>query len=338
MYLDFSKDVFRQYALNITAINYENQLTPHDAFLLLLLGIDFESINNLCEEVARNIGIDNAKYIGDIISRGPNSIKDAKIKQLILATAYDIIHKGGFLGNKVNEYGFNTSSWISHCLYEGELASNLASRMGLDPDTAKKLGILHDIGRKFNHSGGHITIGYEYLLSLGYKEEAICSITHSFLPVLKNNNLKGNRFANCGPVLEGFYIDDEGNGALREGSKLDDVTRFLENYQYNLYDVLINIADLMADSTGILAPYDRVKLILGRRKNIDSQGISFFKVCLINMLRWLMFSINGDEKNSKQVNITDFPSPDDIERKLQTTSEDFFQMFQKGNSQPQKRY
>lgn len=83
-------------------------------------------------------------------------------------------------------------------------------------------------------------------------------MTHSFV--------NGNRCANNEPAEDGFYVDDTGNPRWEENTAKDDITKFLENYQYNEYDNILTIADLMATDKGIVSPFDRIEDIATRKK------------------------------------------------------------------------
>ena len=84
----------------------------------------------------------------------------------------------------------NSDRWIYHSICVGNTAGKIAealSEKGIDIDIDKtiSLGYVHDIGKRFNESGGvfpHAINGYNYIKELGYDEEyaGIC-IKHSFL-------------------------------------------------------------------------------------------------------------------------------------------------------------
>jgi len=320
MKLDFSSDVFKDRALAITNINYENNITADDAFFIVLKGLDYQTIDNLCEEVKNKLKFGESKKIYEFIQ---SERCNQEFKQIVLDTAYELIHNNIYLGNKIVNDKFNASSWISHSLYEGEVAYSLAIAMGLNGECAKKLGILHDIGRKFDHSFNHVIKGYEYLTLLGLNEEAICCLTHSFLSIPYDNKLKGNRCANCDPSIPGFYVDDNGKGVFKDNSYKDDITLFLENYNYNDYDTILNISDLMAMSSGIVSPYDRM-LDVYTRKTPDSINSPFFKVCFVNSLRRLLYKITNDSMYQEIYNIKEVESIDEL---LINTSDEFISMY-----------
>ena len=262
MKLNFENDYYRKEALeNSKKSNYENNNTSEDAFLLILKDIKKEDLSNLITLIQQtfikkynlNLTEDEAY---EITQRDGLKLE---YKKLLLELAYKCIDNGQHLGNNTILDGkINTSSWMSHSLFEGRLCSQLALKDGLNPETAQKIGILHDYGRKYTHSFEHVIVGFEKLIDLGWNAEAIACLTHSFV--------NGNRCANNEPAEDGFYVDDTGNPRWEENTAKDDITKFLENYQYNEYDNILTIADLMATDKGIVSPFDRIEDIATRKK------------------------------------------------------------------------
>ncbi len=321
MKLDFSSLLFKELAFRCSAVSYETKLTAADAFLLVIKDLDYETLDVLCKIISNDLEIDSIEFYKML----QYDKLDKETKDMILDKAYDIISDGYHLGSKRNG-SYYASSWVEHSLYEGHVASILAHKMGLDEDTAMKLGILHDIGRKFDHSFFHTIKGFEYLTAMGFEKEAICCLTHSFLPVLEEDTLRGNRCACCDPALEGFSVDENGRGVFKDNSMKDDMTLFLEKYNYNSYDIILNIADLMATSNGITSPYERM-LDIYSRKTPDSKNSPFFKVCFINSLNRLLFQMTQDEKYERNRNIKEFSSLDEIDDCLIDTSNDFIDQY-----------
>lgn len=115
------------------------------------------------------------------------------------------------------------------------LASKVADMCGLDSEKAYILGLIHDIGRFFvvdekdelilNDKHRHPIEGYLYLQKLGYGDEARICITHAF-PERKN-------------IYAHMYNDDE-----------KEVIRQVLLKEYNIYDLLIQLADEMSVMNG----------------------------------------------------------------------------------------
>ena len=55
MYLNFENVNYKEAALNTERVNYENGITAADAFIVLLKDVEYDTINNLCTEVAKII-------------------------------------------------------------------------------------------------------------------------------------------------------------------------------------------------------------------------------------------------------------------------------------------
>lgn len=342
--LNFSNEYFKNLAINKIETKYENNFTASDAFMLCIKDIDIENLDNLCTYIQNfysQQGIIISKEDCYMLTQGQTvTIKPEKqiqifeeqitltedLKQIILELAYQCISDGHHLGNKMSGK-FNTSAWLSHSLYQGETAALLASQLNLKPDTARKLGILHDIGRKKTHKFDHTIQGFELLAQENLLDEAICCLTHSFIA---NDKLHGNRCANCDAALPGFYVDNNGKPNWDETTEKDDITYFLESHNYNLYDFIINIADLMATDKGITSPYERVADI-ATRKPIDPKNRKFFLASLINLLNTLM------NINQEQIKATDNISEEEMNQLFQKTSENFYNYFlelrSKNNSQ-----
>ena len=324
IYLNFSNEDYKRKALNTKKVNYENEITSSDAFMILLKDVEYETINNLCIEVATKI----KKIIPEInpqtIYKIINSqVENAEFKKIVLEQAYKMIYEGKKLGTKTDGKR-NASNWIIHCLIEGELMSTLASSAKLDSDTAMKLGILHDIGRKKDHSFMHTVKGFEYLIDQGLINESFCALTHSFSPTPKNGINIGNRCATGDPPIDGFYVNENGEGVFENDALLDDVTFFLENYEYNYYDIILNIADLMSTSEGIKTPFERIQNIYSKREP-DPRNSLFFKVCVINSL--ISFISNIKEEEYTPINSKDINSIEEIDNILLKESDSFMDSY-----------
>ena len=327
MYLNFENEQNRLLALNTKSVNYEEEdgINEADAFIYLIKDVDYQTIDTLCENVSAKLGedIELAKKVDPkTIYALINDKSIPEFKNTILEQAYNLVHEGKKLGTKTDGKR-NASNWIIHCLIEGELIKELAENIGLDPHVAMKLGILHDIGRKFDHSFKHTVKGFEYLIEHGLINESFSTLTHSFLPIVKGDISKGNRCAIGDPPIDGFYINQNGEGVFEENAKLDDVTKFLENYEYSPYDVILNIADLMATSEGVKTPYERMLNIYSKRTP-DPRNSSFFKVCFINALyRFLNESTKESKYHYNLINIKDMDSDEEIDRLLFKVSDIF---------------
>lgn len=117
--------------------------------------------------------------------------------------------------------------WIIHSISVGEVAYRLALALkekgyDMDPEKAKTMGLLHDIGKITGKFTGHVIGGYNFMKEKGYDEE-YCNIalTHSYL----NNDY----------LCTAAGIPDD----------IPFRTEFVKNHEYTLYDKIVNLGDLM---------------------------------------------------------------------------------------------
>jgi len=276
MKLNFSNNHYKERALK-TNIQKENIHTTTDAFFLLINGLSIQDLSNLCNKMVeyyKSIPNPINLTMEDCYRLTQNMNLNELEKKTIEELAYKCIKEGKYLGSKtINDGKINTSSWINHCFYSGEVCAILATELNLDIEFAKVLGMLHDYGRKFDHTFNHTIKGFEALSDLGWDNEAIGCLTHSFV--------NGGRCCNNEPALENFFVDKDGNAKWTHDVVKDDMTLFLDNYKYTYYDVLLNIADLMATDKGIVSPKERIEDIATRRV-IDPTNRGYFLANITN--------------------------------------------------------
>lgn len=277
MVLNFKNDVYKEKALK-AQLSEQDIHSSKDALLLLIKDVSYEDLSNLCEIIK--------DYYASLANPIDLSLEDCykltqsdKLNDIEKTTITNLISRGikekKYLGSKtINNGQINTSSWISHSFYVGEVCSILANKLGLDEDKARTMGLLHDYGRKFNHSFRHIIDGFEALTDLGWNNEAIGCLTHSFV--------NGGRCSNNERAVNGFYLDKDGNANWKKDIVKDDITLFLENYKFTDYDLLLNIADLMATDKGIVSPKKRIADVATRRI-IDPINRGYFLADITNV-------------------------------------------------------
>lgn len=118
--------------------------------------------------------------------------------------------------------------WIEHCLCVGNTAGIIAEKLGMDVDKVKAMGYIHDIGKitGYSYPIHHSITGYEYLRSLDIDDEYACvCMTHSFLD---NTTVDGD----MGMITENM-------------ERYDDICAYVCAHQYDDYDRIINLCDLM---------------------------------------------------------------------------------------------
>ncbi|MBR3887890.1 MAG: HDIG domain-containing protein [Clostridia bacterium] len=312
MKLNFSSEEYKEKArLSSGYGSTDTSITVAEAFMQLIKGVPKEDLSNLCEkiqyklkgegeltlEACYNITQGNIEGIDELISM----LNGKTAAEYVLELAYECLDnplrdektqeeiRGCHLGEKRTKDGkFVSSSWISHSLYEARVAQHLAQKVGLDSRKAGVMALLHDYGRKpteinknGTHDFTHVIKGFEMLTDLGWEAEARACLTHSFI--------NAGRCANCDSAEPGFYIDEKGEPAWEANAELDDVTEVLSGMQYDEYDIILNIADLMATDKGITTPYDRV-LDVATRKTPDPKNRAYFLSEFTNELLEVMQS------------------------------------------------
>ncbi len=133
----------------------------------------------------------------------------------------------------------NPGPWGNHSRVTAHCAERIAAACAdLDSEKAYILGLLHDIGRKFGTRHlGHVSDGYQYMLSLGYDEAAKICLTHSF------NNRTTDEY------IGAFDTTDEELALIKSA---------LSHTVMDDYDRLIQLCDSLAGSTGVLKIEERM--------------------------------------------------------------------------------
>ena len=121
--------------------------------------------------------------------------------------------------------------WEEHSYSVANNAGLIATQApGMDPDKAYVMGLMHDIGRRMGVTGIlHLFDGYDYLMEHGQPELARISLTHSF-------PIKDVR------TFFGKYDCSENQLAFLQ--------TFLEETEYNDYDILIQLCDAISLPNG----------------------------------------------------------------------------------------
>lgn len=316
MKLNFSNKKYKNKAIKIisNSLNSFNSLSKEDAFIILIHGVSFDNLENLCKEISQKLNITAIEAYNMI------QYPTGDMKSLILSTAYELLKKSIHMGKKyTNDRKFNLSSWISHSLYEAKASENIANMLSRDSDFAFCYGLLHDYGRKFSHNFDHVIIGFEHLCDLKLDKYAKGCLTHSFI--------NGERYCNNEYIENGFEIKN-GKVLLNSDAKNEDMYEILENSNYNLYDDILNIADLMATDTNILSPKARINDIAKRRPNIElSKNRCYFIASLCNLLIKIL-NIYGIKSIITNVDIND-TNLEEIKNKFNIISDLFYSTYNK---------
>lgn len=117
--------------------------------------------------------------------------------------------------------------WVSHSRYVADAAARLAAEHpALDPERARILGLLHDVGRREGATHNrHMLDGYRYLTALGYDEAARICLTHSF------------------PIRDIVYAPGRWDTTEEEYAF---IAAYLLGVEYDDYDRLLQLCDALA--------------------------------------------------------------------------------------------
>ena len=214
------------------------ELSSADAFLYLIKGLPKADLDNLCDQLQNyfatkygltNLSLDDVYDILQGKTEGKIQLYDT-VKKEILKQAYRVADSGKFLGNKTILDGkINTSSWLSHSLYAARFSGFVARELNdkqdkeLDVDKIEALALLHDCGRKKDHTMGHVTKGAEALIDDGYPNAARAAVIHSFF--------LGERCASNEEAEKGFSMGPNGEACCSEDAEMDDVREYLEAHE-----------------------------------------------------------------------------------------------------------
>ena len=235
----------------------------------------------------------------------------------IRSIALECLRAGQLLGTSVIDCAI-TPALVGHCLFVGEACRVLAGVLGLDADRAMAIGTLHDYGRRADGTLGHVLRGFELLSDAGWMQESLGCLTHSFLG--------GGRCASNEMAEKGFYVDEAGNPCWEPDAVRDHITEFLSVYSYTDYDRILNLADLMATSYGIVSPAERIKDIATRR-TIDPVNRGYFLASLTNCLREYTAGMDGAENTQPKLYAAAGISLKEIEDAFQAASDLFWEAY-----------
>lgn len=311
--LNFSTDFYKNKAIDALSSNNNNSiLNKEDAFIILIHGVSIDNLENLCILLSEKLNIDiNSAYK---LTQYPNN----EVKSLLISLAYKVLDEKKHLGNKYTEDNkFNLSSWISHSLYEAKACERIAKILSIDTNFAFCYGLLHDYGRKFSHKFNHVIIGFENLIDLNLDDYAKGCLTHSFI--------NGERYCNNEYIASGFNIVN-GKVTLDQSHRCEDMYNVLLHSNYNIYDDILNIADLMATDSGIISPENRVKDIAKRRDNIDNSKNRCYFIASLHNLILKIIKLCGNDIDIKEISI-DETNLEEVKEKFHVISDLFFQIY-----------
>ncbi|MEI0518837.1 HD domain-containing protein [Brachyspira murdochii] len=134
-------------------------------------------------------------------------------------------------------YKSNPTPWAEHSRYAAKAARIIASHYNknaknkkLDEDNAYIFGLLHDIGRYTGISAErHLIDGYKYCIKYGWDKLAQICISHAFM------------IQDINTAIGKFDMPEDDYNFMKE---------FISNAVYDDYDLLIQLCDSLALSTG----------------------------------------------------------------------------------------
>lgn len=126
-----------------------------------------------------------------------------------------------------------------HSFEVGRVARKIAEKCGFDGELAEILGMIHDVGDRWNGGVQHPLVGYRYIIGLGYDSiyADIC-LTHSFI----------HGDPNCtsdGLLVEGGKVKPNPILPWENKKDSDFVLNFLKTHKNTAIEDIVNLCDLM---------------------------------------------------------------------------------------------
>ena len=117
------------------------------------------------------------------------------------------------------KYRFSyTQNSLDHSIEVGFLCSMLASELGLDPNIAKRAGLLHDVGKAIDadYEGSHATIGADFVKR------------HGETPIVVNAIAAHHEEVKPETVYAGLVILADTVSAVRPGARAESMTGYIQ--------------------------------------------------------------------------------------------------------------
>lgn len=145
------------------------------------------------------------------------------MNELAVKQAYELLDEASKI---------SPGKWIKHSYNVGEVAKILAEKLDLDVERAQAYGYIHDIGKRYGDmSIKHTIYGYRFLKEKGFENAARICITHTYPKKDPKNG----------------YAKWDGTQ-----EEYDFVNEYLENIEYNIYDEIIQLSDMLALDYGFV--------------------------------------------------------------------------------------
>jgi ribonuclease Y len=120
------------------------------------------------------------------------------------------------------KYRFSyTQNALDHSIEVGFLCSMLASELGLDPNIAKRAGLLHDVGKAIegDYEGSHATIGADFVKR------------HGETPIVVNAVAAHHEEVKPETVYAGLVILADTVSAVRPGARAESMTGYIQRLE-----------------------------------------------------------------------------------------------------------
>lgn len=154
-------------------------------------------------------------------------------------------------------------SLLNHCLEVAYISGMLATELGLNVKTARRAGLLHDIGKGVDHTieGSHAIVGAEFLKKYGEAEE-ICHAVRSHHDEEKPNSVlawivhTANTLSNSRPGARRQHMDSYLNRLLdleSIGNSFDGVLKTIALQAGKDIRVLVESSRVTDDQSAMLA-------------------------------------------------------------------------------------
>lgn len=142
-------------------------------------------------------------------------------------------------------FGDQEQTLRAHSLAVAGIAEKIASvSPNMDKDKAYILGLLHDCGRikdEKTENCFHGYVGFQYMMSINQPEIARISLTHTF-----------------------YEKDFDASTYPQNSEQLEKCRSYLQEIEYNDYDLLIQLADILNDMGKICTIETRFSSIVRR--------------------------------------------------------------------------
>ncbi|MGZ3772262.1 MAG: Rnase Y domain-containing protein [Pseudobdellovibrionaceae bacterium] len=136
----------------------------------------FKEKKNITPDLIRKIAENQKKELFKNIKHDG----DALAKELKLENLHSEIRQ--MMGSLRYRYSFTQNQYF-HCGEVGWLAGLMAAELGIDIKKARRVGMLHDIGKSMDHvmEGGHAVIGADFIATRGEAPDVVHAVkSHHF--------------------------------------------------------------------------------------------------------------------------------------------------------------